>query len=409
MIHKLCPYPWLQLSVEPNGDLRFCCYGETGKDLIDEKGKCVSINSVQSVEEALNHSSYKSLRKNMVQGQFPEFCQTCLKIDQSGGVSPRTSQIPLYEKEFKSQVQAMDSDGKVPINLHTLELTLGNVCNLKCRMCSPFFSSLLKSDFDKMNLEYNKDEVILIEKFWQMDNELNPFLHDALLKIKKLNFLGGEPLLAPIHSKILHFLISKKRASEVTLFYNTNLTIVSEETLQLWNSFKHVHLDVSLEGKEKINNFIRKGSDFKKIESNIDKVKNALGEKVDFNICTVLQALNFEHIPEWLSFLQTWRAFIPRLPNFIYLDFPSYLSAKVLPLKQRDQFISQIRNTVEDYQHFKLTDLEEMSLRGLNGFLKDLESSSCDEKGYFDFVIFNKKLDKLRNEETTDYINFSKN
>ncbi|PIP93577.1 MAG: hypothetical protein COW00_02195 [Bdellovibrio sp. CG12_big_fil_rev_8_21_14_0_65_39_13] len=398
-INKLCPYPWLQLSVEPNGNLRFCCYGESGKDLLNEEGKLISINDVNSVQEVLNHPTYKSIRLAMLKQEYPDFCKTCLKIEQKGGESPRTAQIPLYQNEFTQQVESMQVDGSVELRLHTLELTLGNICNLKCRMCSPFFSTLLKSDFDQMNFDYNREEVSQIENFWQMNEELNPFLRDALLKIKKVNFLGGEPLLAPVHAKILKFLIERKRASEVTLFYNTNLTIASKTTLDLWSQFKHIHLDVSLEGTAEINDYIRKGSDFKKIDRNIELVKSSLGDKVDFNICTVLQALNFEHIPQWLDFLMTWKSYIPKLPNFIYLDFPSYLSAKVLAPKLRGPIIQMLRSKIAKYQTLELSDVEKMSLRGLIGFIEDLESSQWDEKGYLDFVVFNKKLDKLRQEQ----------
>jgi len=398
-IDKLCPYPWLQLSVEPNGNLRFCCYGESGKDLQDQNGKLISINDVNTVEEVLNHPSYKSIRLAMSNQQYPDFCNTCLRIEKNGGESPRTAQIPLYQNEFLEQVKSMQTDGSVELRLHTLELTLGNICNLKCRMCSPFFSTLLKSDFDQMNFDYNKEEVSQIESFWQMNEELNPFLRDALSNIKRVNFLGGEPLLAPVHSKILKFLIDQKRSSEVTLFYNTNLTIVSQNTLDLWSQFKKVHLDVSLEGKAEINDYIRKGSDFKKIDRNIELVKSTLGNKVEFNICTVLQALNFEHIPQWLDFLLTWKSYIPKLPNFIYLDFPSYLSAKILAPKHREPIIKILRNKIAEYQLLKLSDIEKISLRGLIGFLDDLESAKWDEKGYLDFVVFNKKLDKFRQEQ----------
>ncbi len=406
MENNLCPGPWVQLSVEPNGNLRFCCYGHSGKDVRDDSGKLLSIKDFKTVASALNHPSYKKIRVDMVNGVYPKFCNKCHELENLAGGSPRISLEQFHYEHFKKSLGKMNSEGTIEPIVHTLDLTLGNLCNLKCRMCSPFFSSGLKKEFSLMGLEYSKDEVSNIETFWSEGLEEYPLLIDALKTVRRIIFLGGEPLLSPFHTKVLSYLVENGRSTEVSLAYNTNLTVVPDEILNYWDAFLKVHLDISLEGTPDVNDFIRSGSRFVDIEKNIEKVYSRVGNKITFNICTVFQAYNIHNICDWLDFLKTWKDYIPRFPDFIHLDFPNYLSAKVLPLSIRETEIRAIRKKMKEYEFSSLTVLEKDHFLTLEGYLKDLEVAPWEEERFFDFLLFSKKMDALRNESTNDIMNF---
>lgn len=393
---KLCPYFWTQLSVEPNGHLRVCCYGNSGKDLRDEKGQFLKVDDFKNVEEAFNHPAYRKLRSELYnEGKWPSFCQACLNIEESGGSSPRIVASPFFKEPFEKAIETMEEDGRVDAKLHTLELTLGNICNLRCRMCSPYFSYLMKEEFDKVGLKYNREEVEDIHQYWNQRDELQPLIEDALLQISQVLFLGGEPLISKYHEQVLRYLVDHKRAAQVSLRYNTNLTIVSDSLLELWGHFKQVNLDISLDGVPEVNDFIRKGSSFAKIEENMDRVKERLKEKVTFNVCTVLQVDNFHRMNDWLQFLKTWRSFIPRIPYTIYLDLPYYLSSKTIPPAQRLPVIEQLRKSMDEVTD-QLSVVEKQNEAILRSILKDLEKGEWDQEGLMSYQVFQHKLNKAK-------------
>lgn len=394
--NKICPYFWTQLSVEPNGHLRVCCYGESGKDLRDEKGEFLKVDDFKTVDEAFNHPTYRKLRRELLhQGKWPAFCQACLKIEASGGSSPRKVVTPLYNKPLHKALESMTDDGQIKSKLHALELTLGNTCNLRCKMCSPYFSYPMKEEFDKVGLKYNREEVEKIHNYWGQGDQLHPLIEDALSQVSRVLFLGGEPLISAYHEAVLRYLVDQGRACEVSLQYNSNLTIVSESLLQLWKHFKKVNLDISLDGVPEVNHLIRRGSNFQKIEENMDRVKATLKDKVIFNICSVLQVDNFYHMNDWLLFLRSWRDFIPRIPYTIYLDMPYYLSAKTIPPAKRDGTIRQLRATMDELESKEtLIQLEKNNISILRSILNDLEKKEWDQEGYISYQVFQHKINK---------------
>ena len=89
--------------------------------------------------------------------------------------------------------------------------------------------------------------------------------------------MGGEPLLIHQHYDFLNELVERGRAPFVTLEYNTNLSIVPEKALKLWEHFKKVKLGVSLDGVGPINDYIRHPSKWSVMERNLLKIDKAPG------------------------------------------------------------------------------------------------------------------------------------
>lgn len=394
---RYCPYFWTQLSVEPNGNLRVCCYGKSGKDLRDENGEFLKLTDFKSVADAFNHKAYRKLRADLVdKGQWPAFCDACLDREKSGGSSPRMVISPFYREPFEKAFDSMNEKGWVSANLHSLELTLGNTCNLRCQMCSPYFSYLMKDEFDKLGMKYNKDEVEAIYNYWNRSKELHPLIEDALTQVSQVLFLGGEPLISHYHEMVLQFLVDRGRATEVALRYNSNLTIVSDKLLKLWSEFKEVNIDISLDGVAEVNDFIRKGASFNTIEKNMDRVKETLKERVNFNICSVLQVYNFERMNEWIEFLGQWRDFIPRVPYTIFLDMPYYFCTRTIPPQKRKPIIAELRQTLDILMKEELQEVEKNNVEILLAILKDLDNDDWDQDGHMSLKVYEHKMKKAK-------------
>jgi molybdenum cofactor biosynthesis enzyme MoaA len=84
------------------------------------------------------------------------------------------------------------------------------------------------------------------ENFWKEFKELAPYF-------ERIEFAGGEPLIDPIHYRILHIL--EPYAKNIELKYSTNLTKLNykkDNVMELWNNFKSVEIRKDLQGKNRM-------------------------------------------------------------------------------------------------------------------------------------------------------------
>ena len=68
----------------------------------------------------------------MLAGKIPDSCMGCKKIEDGGGRSKRIRDS-IWKDDW-SKVTA--EDGTITPNLRSIELRLGNHCNLRCRSCN---------------------------------------------------------------------------------------------------------------------------------------------------------------------------------------------------------------------------------------------------------------------------------
>lgn len=105
--------------------------------------------------EIWNADAFYAIRSQMLAGMEVKDCQHCYATEAQGGTSLRqimnASALPILgiEKEnvilerANTMVHGQQGQSPPPTALH---LWLGNFCNLKCRMCSPMFSSRIALD-----------------------------------------------------------------------------------------------------------------------------------------------------------------------------------------------------------------------------------------------------------------------
>ena len=406
----LCPFPWLQLSTEPEGSCRVCCYGDSGKTLGLSSKETLKINDSSILKNKMNHPELKQLRKQMINGEVPSFCQGCKRREDVGEASPRKIFLEHYSKELEFAMKTTNRDsGELSCNaISILELTLGNTCNLRCRSCSPYFSSSLEKEFTKLNIKYSKSNVQEIQSFWREGSLINSIINLSQ-SVREMKFLGGEPLITPVHEKIIDTLIKNDLASEIVLIYNTNLTVVSDELLLKWRQFKAIKLDISIDAQGELNEYLRFPLNWQKFQDNLEKVfsyKETAHVDISFN--TVFQAYNVPFIIKLLEFLKPYRDRSPIVPYFIYLDYPYYLKADVLKketlIMAKELLVSYFAENESVYSSSVFKDKNKQNFSLLLS-LFDLSIVENKHNHYFEFLKFTKQLDNIRNQS---YFNFLK-
>ena len=126
--NTFCPLPWFSVETSPNGAYKPCCvYTEAIPDV--HAGK-------DPIFCAMNNGYMQDLRDKFRQGVRPDQCRHCWAEEDSGKTSKRQYSIIKFQKyleNFKG-----DELEVLPI---FLDLKLGNVCNIKCRICGSWSSS----------------------------------------------------------------------------------------------------------------------------------------------------------------------------------------------------------------------------------------------------------------------------
>ena len=135
---EFCVLPWISLEASPIGTVRPCCLAE--EEILDNDG-----NKFQLISADFKHiqdSDYmRDLRTDFLMGDRPDTCVKCWAVEDAGGTSKR--QHTLNRLKHMSMGESWTQDAKP---LMFLDLKLGNICNLKCRICGSWSSSQFASE-----------------------------------------------------------------------------------------------------------------------------------------------------------------------------------------------------------------------------------------------------------------------
>lgn len=378
----LCPLLWQHVSCQPDGDLRVCCHG-LGKNKIEE-----GLTIFDADKNILNHKTYQNIRKEMMAGKVPEVCLSCHKVEELGGESPRMKYLQNVGDDIYEFVKETKETGEFEGAPKELDITLGNSCNLKCRMCSPVFSDRLKETYDKLSLKYNEQTVVKIEERWHKDQINIPLLKGET--IESLIFQGGEPLIYRHHLDILRSLVETGRASQISLSYDTNCTVIPPECLTLWKEFKLVELDISLDGVEKTFEYIRYGSDWKKVSQNIQDLFQFENSNFRIQFSTLLQAGLVHGLKKLIEYCLSLPQTHDRIPKFTLIEFPEFLSINAVSEKVFQAGALELK-TIDT------SSMSEVEKKNFDELIKLLESYHFNSDQNFKFMVYTKTLDQENN------------
>jgi MoaA/NifB/PqqE/SkfB family radical SAM enzyme len=166
---------------------------------------------------------------------------------------------------------------------------VGDLCNLACVICGPHFSSVWKEEL-KIPIAQRK---VTINQTWP---------NIDLTRLKYVHFNGGEPLLSKEHVKFLHAIPDKH---QIQLNYNTNGTVrASQELLDLWQQFKLVQLDFSIDDIGDRFEYQRYPANWIKVTENLQWYIDTAPHNCMFAVNTsvgILNHSNLENLNSWLQ------------------------------------------------------------------------------------------------------------
>jgi len=302
----ICMLPWVSIEATPVGTARPCCLA---KDEITKPDGTVYKLTEDGLGTIYQSQYMQDLRQEFLDGKKPSTCNRCWDEEAAGRTSKRiNSRIRL-----KNYYPIVDWNNVKPDQLWFIDLKLGNICNLKCRICGSWSSSKwAKEEIDyeakKFSIAnimgYNRKNhaayKFLQEGAWPRDNDIFwDDLKELLPSVKYFEFTGGEPFLIEEHFKLLRYAVEQEYSNRIDIHYNTNGTVYpSAEEVALWNKFNRVEIAVSIDNVGDRFEYERYGAVWAEVEDNIAKFNLLRSDRITTQVCMTINIQNVYYLPE---------------------------------------------------------------------------------------------------------------
>ncbi len=325
--NTICKYPFTSIAVkeyDSNGKpLSFwpCCM--MGNQTLEEikSGTHVRLKFPLSPGENIsnyspldffNHPGMQQLRENLKNGIRDKACTVCWEMEDRNITSFRN--LSFHRNE---EIRVPDN-----IKLETIDMSINNKCNLRCRMCAPSASSLLTIDHkyfvDNNLLDDLKKSAVRwggaeLGAFKLKTNKQWQWIINNTDKFNVLRLSGGEPF---YNEDVLEFLdtaIANGNAKNITLEFHTNGTLLDDELIDKLSHFNN-NLNFSVDGTGKVYDFIRYPATWNELDSRLNNFAKRIPQKF-LNLAFIVMVTNIFNIPEYVKWANSFNNIVRPVSN----------------------------------------------------------------------------------------------
>lgn len=268
-----CVAPWTHTYSSPQGERRLCCASREEarfqQQYIDQKSETQNTFSPDTLATHWNSPYMKDIRQRMLAGERIPQCEVCNSQRLNLHTYRSYFNNTLFPHKVAEAIASTDSTGFTTMEPVSYDYRISNKCNFKCRMCGEQLSSAWEAEKRKHNMwdpKHDKwmlpENRIPIRQFQEevLENELWAAVKDCT--IEEIYWVGGEPLMWETHWEVMQYLVESGHSKDVTVRYNTNLSVIERSGIKLYDllpHFKSVNLCASIDGAGDIGEYIRTG------------------------------------------------------------------------------------------------------------------------------------------------------
>lgn len=428
-----CTMPWSSIMILPSGDFKICCFTGHDTERGDSHGVAVdddyNIMNVltHNIMDAMNSKWHKELRLAQSRGERHEICKVCWDRDdaakvqgevptslrvvrsyyQNNGNRERIGGYPMKGAALPETADSlMAADGTITKMPLSLDIRFSNLCNAKCVMCEPLYSTLWYGDWMDMTgrdeffagtkqykiikkptasggATYSSDIDVWNDdpRWWAQFDQIAPHLRHVYIT-------GGEPFVQPTHDTFIQKLVEGGYAKNIVIEYDTNLSVLNTKILDMLKEFKDLIFRISVDDVEERYDLIRHPLKFNKLLANLELMKEyGFHEKiVNLSTCVGIYSIYSPiRIYEYFKAAGYDRHF----PFVRILRSPAAVDMANLPRRLKEKVIKDYEES--DLPHFHQTHVVGYLKNTLDKFTdKECEAKMNSYMKYMD------TLDKLR-------------
>ena len=349
----------MSIETTPLGEFRPCCLAE--ESILDKNQRPYDIAKGDSINDVFHSDYMNNLRQEFLDDKMPKTCAKCWSLESAGGTSKRM----ISNEKFGLNTKKLD--------IKFLDLKLGNICNLKCRICGSWSSSKWAQEEIVLGNRHAKDW--LQQGQWpRKEVDLWNDIQSLLPTVEYFEFTGGEPFLIEEHFTLLEKSAVLGHASSQKIHYNTNGTTYPKRAIEsIWPEFAEVEIAFSIDDIGKRFEYQRHGAVWKKVLANIKKFNELkhTNKNIKTQVCCTINIQNIYYLDTMADWIQT--------QDFDYV-FYNYLheakewNVQYLPPTLKEKIAKKLMQYNKNTFHKK-------QIKGAVDFMmdKNLHSSKMDE------------------------------
>ena len=327
--------PWVQVHLDLQGNKKPCCIGKT-------------ISAGRNIE---------SIRQEMLNGLQPFECSICYSQENINESSSRVRETIDWLKKF----------GTPDINqpdIQFLDVRNDPTCNLKCKTCGPYASTL----WAKEKGIANSIPLYDLEKYDKT-------------KLKKIYLAGGEPTFNTSYYNFLKQLSLINPDCEVII--NTNLKVLPGRWKEIITSFKNLTVIISCDAIKDLGCYIRYPLQWKQFEENVKFVS----EEANFTMFNLVPSnLTVHEIDRTVNWMNNYS-------NNISLTVVGgdHWNHRAVPIKARQAYIASL----EKLKKYKVSEWSAHKFRlNLEALIKKYKTNDYDP------ILHQKLKDEVKEQDS---------
>ena len=378
---KFCVLPWISLETSPVGTVRPCCLAE--EELLDNDGEKFNLSTAKfaSIQSS---DSMRRLRQQFVDGKQPQTCRKCFKEERSGRTSKRMHTLDRL-KHMLSRETEWTSDAKP---LMFLDLKLGNICNLKCRICGSWSSSTFATE-ELANIGPDEDRKsnhhyhMLRAGAWPRENPTFwQEIEQVSDQIRYIEFTGGEPFMIQEHFDLLQRLVDCGLAGQIEIHYNTNGTQWPQRGPDIWPHFKTVEIAFSIDDIGQRFEYQRSNAVWSEVLVNLDRFRDLRRDHANIRLqcCSTVNVFNVFYLADLAHWIDQQKF------DFVYWNMMHeayYFCINTLPDTAKQVITQRLRSAPVSAKHqTEFTRIVDFMNHGvsLDGFILRMRMADLDRK-----------------------------
>jgi MoaA/NifB/PqqE/SkfB family radical SAM enzyme len=350
---KFCVLPWISIEASPIGTVRPCCLADD--EILNNEGNKFELSTADFVD-IQNSNHMRSLREQFLAGKRPQTCRKCWNEERGGRTSKRMHTLDRLKHSIADTEWTTDAKP-----LMFLDLKLGNICNLKCRICGSWSSSQFATEeINQLPREQQKSShayQMLRAGAWPRENQqFWQQIDSVLTDIRYIEFTGGEPFMIDEHFDMLQGIVDRGIADQVEIHYNTNGTQYPARGEALWRHFKTVEIAFSIDDVGERFEYQRSNANWQEVCLNLDRFRDLkeCHKNIVLQICTTVNIFNVRYLDQvaqwidqnkesfnfvyWNMMHDAWYFSIATLPDDAKAAITEHLRSADVPSQYREEF-----------------------------------------------------------------------